>query len=76
MAGGDILGDIQRLLAATHTITVATGVISIWRHDAVGMAQGTGVWWTRMAAACYSGWASATPAPRAAQAVPSGRWPT
>jgi probable F420-dependent oxidoreductase len=40
LGGGDILGDSERLLTATRTITVATGVISIWRHDAAGMAAG------------------------------------
>lgn len=40
LGGGDILGDTQRLLAATRTIAVATGVISIWRHDAAEMAVG------------------------------------
>lgn len=40
LGGGDILGDSERLLAATRTITVATGVISIWRYDAAEMAAG------------------------------------
>lgn len=40
LGGGDILGDSQRLLAATREAKVAIGVASIWRHDAAEMAAG------------------------------------
>jgi probable F420-dependent oxidoreductase len=40
LGGGDVLGDVERLLRATRTTTVATGVISIWRHDAEEIAAG------------------------------------
>jgi alkanesulfonate monooxygenase SsuD/methylene tetrahydromethanopterin reductase-like flavin-dependent oxidoreductase (luciferase family) len=40
LGGGDTLGDAERLLAGTGKITVATGVVSIWRHDAADMAAG------------------------------------
>jgi probable F420-dependent oxidoreductase len=40
LGGGDILADSERLLRATRTTTVATGIISIWRHDADEMAAG------------------------------------
>jgi probable F420-dependent oxidoreductase len=40
LGGGDVLGDAERLLADTEKITVATGVISIWRHDTADMAAG------------------------------------
>lgn len=31
--GGDITGDIDRLLAATTRATIATGILNIWKHD-------------------------------------------
>ncbi|MFF3164627.1 TIGR03620 family F420-dependent LLM class oxidoreductase [Streptomyces sp. NPDC003273] len=40
LGGGDILGDAERLLRATANTTVATGVLSIWRHPAAEMAEG------------------------------------
>jgi probable F420-dependent oxidoreductase len=40
LGGGDILADSERLLQATRTTKVATGIISIWRHDAEQMAAG------------------------------------
>ncbi|WP_406423621.1 TIGR03620 family F420-dependent LLM class oxidoreductase [Streptomyces sp. NBC_01589] len=40
LGGGDILGDSERLLRATRATTVAVGVLSIWRHEAVQMAAG------------------------------------
>lgn len=39
--GGDVTGDLDRLLAATSRITVATGIINLWRHDAGEIAA----WW-------------------------------
>jgi len=32
--GGELLGDVDAALAATSRITVATGVLNIWAHDA------------------------------------------
>ncbi|WP_349817046.1 LLM class F420-dependent oxidoreductase, partial [Frankia sp. Cppng1_Ct_nod] len=40
LGGGDIVGDSERLLRATGTANVATGVASIWKHDAAEMATG------------------------------------
>jgi probable F420-dependent oxidoreductase len=40
LGGGDILADSERLLRATRTTKVATGIISIWRHDPEEMAAG------------------------------------
>jgi len=31
--GGDITGDLDQLLEATKRITVATGILNIWKHD-------------------------------------------
>ena len=39
--GGDLFGALDRLLAATSTITVATGILNIWRQDAAA----TDAWW-------------------------------
>src|SRR6266851_1584377 len=38
-AGGDVLGDVEHLLAATRRITVATGVLNIWMQDAAEVAS-------------------------------------
>ncbi|MFF7214665.1 TIGR03620 family F420-dependent LLM class oxidoreductase [Streptomyces sp. NPDC008238] len=40
LGGGDVLGDSERLLAATRTARIAVGVLSIWRHRAAEMAAG------------------------------------
>jgi probable F420-dependent oxidoreductase len=40
LGGGDILGDLERLLKATHRVTVAPAVSSIWRHPATELATG------------------------------------
>ncbi|MFD8964868.1 LLM class flavin-dependent oxidoreductase [Streptomyces sp. NPDC059568] len=40
LGGGDIIGDSERLLRATRILTVATGILSIWRHDAEETAAG------------------------------------
>ena len=39
--GGDLLNDVSRLLSATRTATVATGILNIWMHD----ARDVSVWW-------------------------------
>jgi probable F420-dependent oxidoreductase len=33
-SGGDVFGTVERLLTATSTITVATGVLNLWMHSA------------------------------------------
>jgi probable F420-dependent oxidoreductase len=37
-AGGDLLGDVDAALDATRRITVATGILNIWAHDAAEVA--------------------------------------
>ena len=44
--GGDILADIDRLLAATRSVTIATGVLNIWKHDPAEI----GTWWKNLPA--------------------------
>lgn len=39
--GGDVTGDLDRLLAATNRIPIATGIINLWRHDPAEIAS----WW-------------------------------
>jgi probable F420-dependent oxidoreductase len=39
--GGDLLNDVSRLLSATRTVAVATGILNIWKHN----AREVGVWW-------------------------------
>ncbi|MDR2857121.1 MAG: LLM class F420-dependent oxidoreductase [Novosphingobium sp.] len=39
--GGDVTGDFSRLLAATRRITIATGIINIWKHEPAEIAG----WW-------------------------------
>jgi probable F420-dependent oxidoreductase len=38
--GGDVIGAVERLLAATRTVTVATGVLNLWMHPAEEIAAG------------------------------------
>ncbi|WP_326834407.1 TIGR03620 family F420-dependent LLM class oxidoreductase [Amycolatopsis rhabdoformis] len=38
LGGGDLFGDLSRLLTATRRTVVATGVASIWRHPAAEFA--------------------------------------
>lgn len=45
-AGGDLLNDLHRLLSATRTATVATGILNIWMHD----AHDVGAWWHELPA--------------------------
>lgn len=44
--GGDLLNDVGRLLSATRTMTIATGILNIWKHDAHEVAA----WWSGLAA--------------------------
>jgi len=39
-AGGDVLGAVEHLLAATRQIPIATGVLNIWMHEAAEVARG------------------------------------
>lgn len=39
--GGDITGDVDRLLGATTRIPVCTGIINIWKHEPEDIAA----WW-------------------------------
>jgi probable F420-dependent oxidoreductase len=48
--GGDITGDMDRLLAATQRMALATGIINIWKHEPVEIAD----WWKGLPAASQS----------------------
>jgi probable F420-dependent oxidoreductase len=39
--GGDLTGDLDRLLAATSRTTIATGILNIWKHEPAEIAR----WW-------------------------------
>jgi probable F420-dependent oxidoreductase len=39
-AGGDVLGDAQRLLGATKRAVVATGILNVWMHEPADVAAG------------------------------------
>ena len=39
--GGDLLGDVDRLLAATKRVVIGTGILNIWKHEAADVAA----WW-------------------------------
>jgi probable F420-dependent oxidoreductase len=39
-AGGDVLGDVAHLLAATRRMPIATGILNIWMHDPAEVARG------------------------------------
>lgn len=42
--GGDVLGSIENLLRAAPRITIATGILNIWMHDAAEVAQRRATW--------------------------------
>jgi probable F420-dependent oxidoreductase len=42
--GGDVLGSVEHLLRATSRITVATGILNIWMHDAAEVAGRRASW--------------------------------
>ena len=42
--GGDLFTALDRLLAATTAITIASGVLNIWQHS----AEETATWWTAL----------------------------
>jgi probable F420-dependent oxidoreductase len=37
--GGDVFGVVERLMAATRTATVATGILNLWMHTAAETAE-------------------------------------
>jgi probable F420-dependent oxidoreductase len=39
--GGDLTGDVDRLLAATRQATIATGILNVWKHE----PHDIGLWW-------------------------------
>lgn len=41
--GGDVLGDIGRLLSATRRMVIGTGILNIWKHE----PREIGDWWKR-----------------------------
>lgn len=43
--GGDITGDLDRLLGATRRTAIATGIINIWKHEPAEIAG----WWKALA---------------------------
>lgn len=44
--GGDITGDLDRLLAATRRMAIATGIINVWKHEPAEIAG----WFTALPA--------------------------
>ncbi len=44
--GGDVLGDVGRLLSATRNTVIATGILNIWKHE----AREVGHWWSALPA--------------------------
>jgi probable F420-dependent oxidoreductase len=41
--GGDLLGDVDRLLSATRKVVIGTGILNIWKH----LPQEVGAWWLK-----------------------------
>jgi probable F420-dependent oxidoreductase len=48
--GGNLLADVDRLLAATKRATIATGILNIWKHAAADV----GAWWRGLPAQSQS----------------------
>jgi probable F420-dependent oxidoreductase len=48
--GGDVLGDVGRLLAATRRTVIATGILNIWKHEPTDV----GAWWRGRTAADHA----------------------
>jgi probable F420-dependent oxidoreductase len=44
--GGDLMGDVAALLAATQRTTIATGILNIWKHAPRDVA----LWWKNLPA--------------------------
>src|SRR4051795_871635 len=38
--GGDVLGACEEMLAATRGVSVLTGILNVWMHDAGAVARG------------------------------------
>jgi len=45
--GGDVAGDLEQLLGATHRTTIAIGILNIWKHA----PEEIGAWWRGRTAA-------------------------
>lgn len=43
--GGDVLGDVDRLIGATKRTVIATGILNIWKHE----PRDVGQWWQALA---------------------------
>lgn len=39
--GGDVMGDVVRLVGATRRAVIATGILNVWKHEPQDVAQ----WW-------------------------------
>jgi probable F420-dependent oxidoreductase len=37
--GGDLLGDVRRLLEAANAVAVGTGILNIWKHDVADVTR-------------------------------------
>src|SRR5438874_4127779 len=48
--GGPVFEALDRLLAATSTITVATGILNVWKHTPAEV----GAWWSGLAADAHA----------------------
>jgi probable F420-dependent oxidoreductase len=44
--GGNLMGDVEALLAATPRTMIATGILNIWKHT----PQEVGLWWKQLPA--------------------------
>ncbi|HEX7871494.1 MAG TPA: TIGR03620 family F420-dependent LLM class oxidoreductase [Sphingobium sp.] len=44
--GGDLTGDLERLLSGSTRLTVASGILNIWKHEPADVAA----WWTGLSA--------------------------
>src|SRR5205085_10598208 len=42
--GGEVMEALERLLAPTTTMTIATGVLNVWMHDAQEIAKRWSSW--------------------------------
>jgi probable F420-dependent oxidoreductase len=53
--GGDVMDALERLLAPTSTMTIATGVLNIWMHDAADVVGRWTSWSDDWKARCLLG---------------------
>jgi len=42
--GGDVLGDVDRLIGATKRAVIATGILNIWKHEPADVGR----WWQNL----------------------------